>query len=351
MSLPDPIPPRKHSRRGLYIPFAIALVVVAAWSGGWVWARGEAERRMDAGVATLKAAGYDLAWKDRRIGGYPLRLNISLTEARVADRSGWALEAATLEGQAFMHAPTTWLIAAPEGVTFIRPRGGPVRVNGKLIRASLSRLSSTPPNISFEGVDLTFQAAAGAQPFGLQAAERVEIHLRQAPKEVGDEAGVWVSVKNGKAQLTGLLGRIAGEKPISIEWDGRLSKISAMRGEDWGDAVRNWVRAGGQMSVKRAGLTAGDAVIGATSGALSVGTDGRLRGVLPVTLRQAPRALNALGATGAIPQPQADAAAAVAAARQAASGDLATATLNFEAGQTTLGPIALAPAPKVYEPR
>ena len=351
MSLPDPTPPRKLSRRGLYIPFAIAFVAVAAWSGVWVWARGEAERRMDAGVAGLKAAGYDLTWKDRRIGGYPLRLNIGLTEARIADRSGWALEAPVLEGQAHMHAPTSWLIAAPEGVTFIRPKGGPVRVSGKLIRASLNRLDSTPPNISFEGTGLTFQPAAGAQPFGLQAAERVEIHLREAPKEVGDEAGVWLSVKNGKARLSGLLGRIAGEKPISIEWDGRLSKVSALRGRDWPDAVRNWVRAGGQMNVKRAGLTAGDAVIGATSGTLSVGSDGRLRGVLPVTLRQAPRALGALGATGTIPQERAAAAMAVAEARQEAGGDLATATLNFEAGQTTLGPVALAPAPKVYEPR
>ena len=226
-----------------------------------------------------------------------------------------------------------------------------MRVSGKLIRASLNRLDSTPPNISFEGTGLTFQPAAGAQPFGLQAAERVEIHLREAPKEVGDEAGVWLSVKNGKARLSGLLGRIAGEKPISIEWDGRLSKVSALRGRDWPDAVRNWVRAGGQMNVKRAGLTAGDAVIGATSGTLSVGSDGRLRGVLPVTLRQAPRALGALGATGTIPQERAAAAMAVAEARQEAGGDLATATLNFEAGQTTLGPVALAPAPKVYEPR
>jgi hypothetical protein len=102
------------------------------------------------------------------------------------------------------------------------------------------------------------------------------------------------------------------------------------------------------MDVKRGGLTAGDAVIGANSGTLRVGTDGRLSGVLDVSLRQAPRALNALGSTGTIPQERAEAAAAVAVARQ--EGDLARATLNFEAGQTTLGPVAIAPAPKVYEP-
>jgi hypothetical protein len=37
----------------------------------------------------------------------------------------------------------------------------------------------------------------------------------------------------------------------------------------------------------------------------------------------------------------------VAAARQG-SGDIAQANINFEAGQTTLGPVAIGPAPEVY---
>jgi hypothetical protein len=348
MSVPDPSAPRKLSRLRLYIAFGLALALVIAWSAAWIWARGEVKTRMDAGADALRNAGYEVAWKDRAIGGYPFRLDVSLTEARIRDRSGWALEAPRVEAEAFMHAPTTWILAAPESLTFVRPVGGPVTVTGKLIRASLSHLTNTPPNLSFEGVGLTFQPAAGAQPFGLQAAERVEFHLRQAPSEVGDEGGVWFSVKDGKARLSGLLGRIAGDKPISIEWDGRMSKISAFHGRDWPSAVRNWSAAGGEMSVKRGGLTAGDALIGVNSGTLRVGSDGRAQGVLDVSLRQAPRALNAMGSTGTIPQERAQAAAAVAAARQ--QGDIAHATLNFEAGQTTLGPVAIAPAPKVYEP-
>jgi hypothetical protein len=349
MSVPDPSAPRKPSRLRLYIAFGLFLVFVVGWSAAWIWVRGEARDRMDAAVAALRQAGYEVAWKERGIGGYPFRLNITLTEARIRDRSGWALEAPKLESQAFLHAPTHWIVAAPQGLTFTRPVGGPVAVSGKLIRASISHLSNTPPNISFEGANLAFQPAAGANPFSLQAAERVEFHLRQAPSEVGDEAGVWLSVKNGKGQLSGLLGRIAGDKPISIEWDGRVTKISALRGEDWPSAVRAWSRAGGRMDVKRGGLTAGDALIGVNSGSLGVGSDGRATGVLDVSLRQAPRALAALGQTGTIPQDRAQAAAAVAEARE--TGDLARATLNFEAGQTTLGPVAIAPAPKVYEPR
>jgi hypothetical protein len=96
-------------------------------------------------------------------------------------------------------------------------------------------------------------------------------------------------------------------------------------------------------------LTAGDALIETHASTLGVGRDGRLRGVLAVNLRQAPRTLAAMTDMGLIPASAADSAGAVARARQ--EGDTARATLNFEAGQTTLGPVALGPAPKIYTPR
>ena len=346
-SLPEPPPARKPSRRPLWIAFGLAGMVILAVSALWVWARGEAIKGLDAGAEVLRRAGYEVTWKDRSVGGYPFRINVALEEPRIRDRSGWALEAPRLEAQAFLHAPGHWLAAAPDGATFTRPEGGPVRVNGELIRASLTHLDKHPPNLSFEGVDLTFEPAPGAQAFGLASAGRVEFHLRRAPAEVGDEAGVWLSVKDGKARLPALLGRLAGDKPVSLEWDGRMTKIDALRGETWRGAVRAWTAAGGTMRVTRGGLTAGDALIGVNGGSLRAGFDGRLQGVLDLSLRQAPRALGVLADTGAVSAERAAAAVAVAEAR--GTRDLARATLNFEAGQTTLGPVALAPAPKVYE--
>ncbi|MBW8814785.1 MAG: DUF2125 domain-containing protein [Caulobacterales bacterium] len=345
--MPDPSAPRKPRRLGIVIPFGLLLIFMAGWSVVWLRARAEVVRRLDAGQAALQQAGYDISWREREVGGYPFRLDVTLTDAHVRDRSGWALEAPTVEAEAFLHAPTHWIVAAPTGLTFVRPVGGPVRVTGRLIRMSLSHFQNWPPNLSFEGTGLQFAAAPGATPFGLSAADRVEFHLRQAPAAVGDEGGAWLSVTNGKAQLTGLLGRIAGDKPISVAWDGRLSKMSAFRGRSWVQAVRNWTAAGGRMSVKSGGLTAGDALIGVNSGDLGVDREGRLAGVLDVSLRQAPRALGEMGASGTLPPDRAEAAAEVARAREA-GGDLAHATLNFEAGRTTLGPVALSAAPKVY---
>lgn len=350
MSLPEQTPPRKLTRLPLYVGFGLLLVFIVGWSAVWIWARGQLVQRLDAGAQGLRKAGYELSWRDRAIGGYPFRLNVTLTEPKVRDRSGWALEAPVLEGQAFLHAPTHWIVAAPRGLTFVRPLGGPVRVQGRLIRASLTHLTSTPPSFSFEGTGLTFQPAPGANPFSLAAAERVEIHLRRAPAEVGDEAGVWVSVAGGKAQLPGLLGRLAADKPVALQWDMRLSKASALRGASWAQAVKAWTDAGGQARVARAGLTAGDALLGVTGGELGVGADGRLKGRLDLTLRQAPRTFEAMKGAAVVAEAPADTAAAVLAARQG-KAEVAAAPLYFEAGRTTLGPIALWPAPRVYEPR
>jgi hypothetical protein len=348
MSLHDLPPPRKHRRLGLIIPWALAILLVVGWTAAWLWARGEARTRIEASVETLRRAGYDVSWKSLGIGGYPFRLSVTLEEPRLREPSGWGLEAPRLEADARISSPTSWIIAAPQGLTFVRPTGGPVRVEGKVIRASLTHPTEVPPRLSFEGADLRFQPGAGAQPFGLEAAKKVEFHLR-GNKEL-DEGLVSFRVDEGKARLTGLLGRIAGERPVSIVWNATLSKIGSFNGSDWPDAVRRWITAGGRMSLRQAGVTAGEAVLGANAGTFTVDSDGRLSGVMEVTLRQGPRALGAMGETGLIPQERADAAAAVAAARQG-TGDAASATIHFQAGQTTLGPVALGPAPKVYQLR
>lgn len=342
--MPDPAHHRKPRRAGLIIPFVLAGVAAIAWSGLWVHARGEAGRRIDATAEHLRGAGYDVSWSERRITGYPFRLNVSMTDARIREPSGWALTAPVLEGQAFMHGLTSWVAATPQGLTFTRPIGGAVNVKGDVIHASLAKLDQPLPNLSFEGTKLTFAPAAGAQPFALSAADKVEFHFRPGPD---DQAAVFFKVDAGKARLSGLFARLAGDKPISITWDSILSKISSFKGSDWPTSVRNWSGAGGQMTVRQAGITAGEAVIGAQSGTLGVGYDGRLSGSLDVTLREAPRALGAMAETGVIQPEAAMAASAVAAARQG-SGDVARASVTFQAGQTTLGPVAIGPAPRVY---
>jgi hypothetical protein len=342
--LPDPDPARKPRRFWLYAPFVLLLVAAAAWSIMWVYLSGEAAKQMDAQVARYRAAGYDIAWRERTVEGYPFRLDVTLTDARIREPSGWALSTPRLEAEAFVHALRHWVFATPQGLTFTRPVGGPVEVKAALLHASLHDLDKRPPSFSFEGAKLSFTPAPGSQPFALSAADHVELHLRPGPD---DQGAILFKLDGGKARLSGLFARMAGDKPISIVWDSLLTKTSGFQGADWSDAARAWSQAGGTIQLRQGGITAGDALIGARPGTLAVDADGRLSGALDVTLREAPQALNAMAEQGVIAPETAMAATAIAQARQD-QGDAARATLTFQAGRTTLGPVAIGPAPRIY---
>ncbi len=342
--LPDVAPGRKPRRLGLIAPFAVAGLAALAWSIGWFYVSGETAKRMDLAVARFRAAGYQVSWDQRRIGGYPFRIDVTLDGARLRDPSGWGLMTPRLEAEAYMHALGHWVFATPQGLTFVRPLGGPVDVKGALIHASLNSLDKTPPSFSLEATKLTFTPGPGARAFALEGADRVEFHLRPGPD---DQGAVFFKVDGGRARLAGLFARMEDGKPVSIAWDSLLTKVSGFKGANWSEAARTWAAAGGTIQVRQAGITAGDALVGTQGGTLRLDPDGRLAGGLAVSLRQAPKALSALADQGTIPQDAANAAAAVAQARTD-GGDIARADLTFEAGRVTLGPVALSPAPRLF---
>ena len=343
MTLPDHAPPRKPRRLALWGPFVLLLIAAGAWSLAWVWLGAEALRGMDAQRASLREAGYQASWTSRALSGFPFRLDVELAGARVREPSGWAVAAPRLKAEAFVFSPRHWVAVAPDGVTVTRRTGGPVVVKAGVLRASLSDLGARPPRVSIEGLDLTFAAPPGADPFFITAAKAIHLHLRAGP---GDQGAVYAELDEAKVRLLGLLGRIAAGKPVSLVADATYSHAGVLAGGDWPSAVRAWTRAGGALSVRRIDVAAGDAILDARSGSLGVGADGRLLGSLTATLRQAPRALAVMGQAGAITPEAASAAATVVGARSRDA--VATVTLDFQAGQTTLGPAAVGPAPKVY---
>jgi hypothetical protein len=308
-----------------------------------VWARDRVNQGIAQETARLRNAGYELSWREQTVNGYPFRLDVILLDARIRDPSGWALSSPRFEAESNMLAPGRWMMATPQGLTFTRPQGGPVAVTGKLLHASVRQLDKTPPAFSFEGVELAFAPEPGAQPFSLASAERVEFHLRAGPD---DEGGVFLRVDKGAASPGAILGQVAGGKPVAIALNATLSRVSGLRGQGWSEATRRWSEGGGQINLREAGVTAGDTALRLQPGKLSVGTDGRLRGALDMSLTGASRAIDALAANRVITPDTAAAAGAVAAARL--EGGAVRARLDFEAGVVTFGPVALGPAPRVY---
>ncbi|MBO9708475.1 MAG: DUF2125 domain-containing protein [Caulobacter sp.] len=329
-------PSRKPRRRGLVTPFLLLALVAGAWSGGWLWLRSQAEQRMDATALSLKAKGYDMSWESRRFTGYPFRMDVRLRNARVAEPSGWALRAPELKGEANAYDIGHWVVTAPNGVVLTRPTNGDVTITGKALRASFAGFDKTPPRISVEGADLTFTPAAGSAPFPLVSTQALQLHLRPGPD---DMAALLFRADGTKAAFTGLMGRIARDQTATLLWDARLTRVSALRGTSWADAVRDWSQAGGTVTVQQGRLTAGEALLEAKSGDLTVATNGRLQGSLDVTVRENPIAGDVLK----------DPRAAIAALAAAAGKDpTLAATLVFDNGRTRLGPFDTGPSPRIY---
>lgn len=329
-------PSRKPRRRGLLAPFVVLAIVALGWSLGWLWLRGQAEQRMDAAAVSMKARGYDLSWKSRAFSGYPFRMDVHLTDARVAEPSGWALRAPDLKGEAMAYDIGHWVVTAPAGVVMTRPVNGDVAITGQALRASFAGFNKYPPRISVEGANLVFTAAPGAAPFPLLSASGLQLHVRPGPD---NQAAILFKADGAKARFTGLLGRIAADRTAALLWDSRLTKVSALRGTSWADAVRDWSRAGGALTVQQGRLTAGEALLEAKSGDLTVGADGRLRGALDVTVRETPTPGEALKSPEA---------AAAAVAQAMGQDPTLSAALKFDDGRTRLGPFDTGPSPKIY---
>jgi hypothetical protein len=329
-------PSRKPRRRGLLAPFVILAIVVIGWSIGWLWLRGQTEHRMDATALSLKSRGYDMSWESRTFSGYPFRMDVKLVNARVAEPSGWALRAPELNGEANAYDIGHWVVIASQGVVMTRPINGDVAITGQALRASFAGFDRYPPRISVEGANLVFTPAAGAAPFPLQSTAGLQLHVRPGPD---DQGAIFFEAKGAKARFSGLMGRIAADRTADLIWDSKISKISTLHGTSWSDAVGDWSDAGGTLTVQQGRLNAGEALLQAKSGALSVDDDGRLRGALDVTVREIPSPGQALKSPEA---------AAAAIAQALGKDPTLSATLKFENGRTRLGLFDTGPAPRVY---
>jgi hypothetical protein len=327
---------RKPRRRGLLAPFVILAIVAIGWSIGWLWLRGQAEQRMDATALSLKSRGYDMSWESRTFSGYPFRMDVKLVNARVAEPSGWALRAPELNGEANAYDIGHWVVVAPQGVVMTRPINGDVAITGQALRASFAGFDQYPPRISVEGANLVFTPVAGAAPFPLLSTAGLQLHVRPGPD---DQGAIFFEAKGAKARFSGLLGRIAADRTADLIWDSKVSKISALHGTSWSDAVNDWSDAGGALTVQQGKLNAGEALLEAKSGALTVDDDGRLRGALDVTVREIPTPGQALKSPEA---------AAAAVAQALGRDPTLQATLKFEKGRTRLGLFDTGPAPRVY---
>ena len=351
MTLPDRAAPFKRAkRRWLFIPYAVVVIAVFGWSIAWLEIRNQVALAMDRASMQARAHGLALEWKDRTISGYPFRIEVALTGFTASEPSGWGLSAPTLKAIANAYDVDHWVVAAENGLTVARPNAGATHVTGRAIRASWVAKGDAAPRLIIEGLDLTFAADPGAKPFLLASAGHAEVFTRTEPDGRMD-AGLLLEHAQPRASSPGapsLLTDLTANRPFALLWQGIVSHPEAFRGSGAHEAAQAWATAGGTLTTVRAGASSGPRGFGVRPGVLSLSADGRLRGEADFLLRgDASNAMRAVGQDGIVQPMAADAVALILQAQEAANWRTEI-PLTFQAGVTTLGPVAIAPAPKPF---
>lgn len=332
LTTPAGEPAGSPRRWGLYGPYIALAIAVTLWSGAWLMAREKVIQGTDRLAAKYESAGYEIAWKQRSVGGYPFRIDLVLTDVEVRDPEGWGMTSGRLEAEAFLHAPGHWVFAAPRGVSLLRPAGGPVEITGSTLHASLTGLDMRPPRFSFEGLNLHFRTLDGRDTFPMTGAEKIEAYLRPGPDH---QAAVLFRLTKGRADRPG---GIAEPLRLDLELEAILSRTDSLKGTGWTQTVKAWAAAGGQASLRSAKATAGPAMLVARPGTLGLDAAGRVSGQLDVSLGRPSEMLHALSKHGLIPK-----------VSDADLHDLpADTVIRFRDGSAFLGTLAIGSAPGLF---
>ncbi len=318
----------------LLLPAAALGVFLAVCAAGWVYAGARLGGEIDGRAAALRRAGWTVDVQGRRFEGFPFRLKFTAARVRLVAPSGWGVDAAGVEAEALIFDPAHWVFAAPRGMVLERGAAGPLRVSGRSLSASVAGIAGRPWRVALVGEGLDLVADPGAKPPTFAAAARMEAYLK--PVGGNGDGEVLVQVTDARPSPHGLVRRLSAGAPVTAVVEGRLTHLAAYSGADAASRARAWAAAGGAFQIHRLEARGGGTRVSASGGALVVGSDGRLAGVVPLHIVQTPATV--AGATDPVGE------ARDAAARE---NEQADPRLVFGGGEVRLGGVRVGLSPKV----
>ncbi len=333
-----PAAPRKRQPWLLLPAGALALFLLLS-AAAWLYARARLDAELTARLGALARAGWTARVEGRRWSGFPFRLKLTAGRAVAIAPDGWGAEATGAEAQAVLFDPRHWVFAAPGGLILHRGASGAVRIEGRALNASVSGLGAPVPRWALVGEGLRLQPLEGARPTTFRAIGRWEAYLRPAPDGSGDAEALW-QVAGALAAPHTLVWNFAPEAPVAAAASARIVRPAAFAGPDRAAAARSWAVAGGALRIGAIAAQGGPTRLDSPGGVLVLDGDGRLQGVLPLSIVQRPVDAGGAPARGA---------AALGEAMDAQRGESARGAtrLVFESGVVRLGGLKVGPSPKV----
>ncbi|WP_375463357.1 DUF2125 domain-containing protein [uncultured Methylobacterium sp.] len=274
----DGVPPGKlRSRRGLFLPYILLLILALGWSAGWFYVRGKTASEIDAWIGREANAGRTWTCLDRTIGGYPFRIELRCAGLTL-DRADGRFRLGPLTAVAQVYQPRHVLMLAE----------GPFHVEqGNLVGdAAWTRLEG-----SFHGASDGFVRAslvvdgpkvtvAGAAPEPIAVAARhFELHARPTPGRFASDGAVDVSLQLSEALAPVADAFVGNTDPGDIALDVTVNRASLLRTGTVARELERWRQADGSLEIAGLSLAKGDRRVQA-KGSLDIDSGHRPAGQL-----------------------------------------------------------------------
>jgi hypothetical protein len=271
----DAAPPRPRSRFWLFAPFTVVGLVIVAWCAAWFVIRGRTVDELDAWLAREAAAGRQWTCADRRVGGFPFRIELDCATVTLR-RGELAAEAGALQAVAQIYRPRH-IIANLAGPLRVVEGGLVTQARWRLLESSIRTGQSGLRQLAvvMEGGAVE---VAGATPEPVRAAaDRVEIYARPSPSQA--DASVDLVARAAGAAVPALDALLGSPEPASLELQARATQGLRVSGQPLLEEIERWRTSGGALDVVLLKIATGNGRL-ETRGRLSLDEERRVQGQL-----------------------------------------------------------------------
>ncbi|WP_230534308.1 DUF2125 domain-containing protein [Microvirga roseola] len=238
----------RRSRFWLYTPFVLLLLVAIAWSVAWFVIRNRADEALDTWLAAEAQAGRQWVCTDRRIGGYPFRIEVAC-DSLTLNQGAITASFGPVEAVAQVYQPRR-IIAEIQGPFTLTDGDVTVQGSWDLLQTSINtsptglrRLSlvAEAPKVTVTGLTPEEIATSG---------QHLELHVRPNPSRMPERA-FDAAVSISKANIPVLDRLVGGAEPTDLDADVTLTEAEGIRGRPIVEELERWRAAEGKLDILR----------------------------------------------------------------------------------------------------
>ncbi len=323
-----------------FVLLGVVVAVALGYAAYWFYLAGLVPERLDAWASQQRARGWTVGYDDVRVGGFPFRLEATVTAPRLARPGGPAAPA--WEGERIAAVAHPWNLThilfhfeGRQRIAFVeRRRSRVVDVTmAENVGSYRATTAGRPLRLSFEADDMELRSADLPGPATVR---RAVLHMRraEATNRLGD-AALKVEGLRLPAGVEAPLGRDIDLLDVILGLTGALPN-----GLPAADAVIAWRDAGGRLEVQKFDLTWG-AVQAAASGTLQLDETTRPAGEMTARIRGHEALLDAAAAAGRVRARDLDLAKTALGLLAAAGGGVLSVPVRLQDGSAYLGPVLI----------